>query len=119
MFHHLFVYGTLAPGRPNQHILADIPGNWEPATVTGRLLPAGWGATLGYPGIVLDGEGSQVAGFLFSAQTLADHWDRLDAFEGEGYERVLTTATRMDGTTVRAYIYQLRGSLRDNDPAGA
>ena len=38
---------------------------------------------------------------------LADHWPRLDAFEGDGYERVLTTVTRTDGTTVQAYVYAL------------
>ena len=114
MIHRLFVYGTLAPGRPNEHILAGIAGKWEPATVTGRLLQAGWGAAVGYPGIILDGDGSQVAGFLFSAGGLTDHWGRLDAFEGDGYERVLTTVTRMDGTTVKAYVYQLSG----DDPAG-
>ena len=35
MIHRLFVYGTLAPGRPNEHVLADVPGEWEPATVMG------------------------------------------------------------------------------------
>lgn len=77
MLHRLFVYGTLAPGRPNEHILADIPGEWESATVLGTLHQQGWGAAAGYPGIVLDGQGSEVEGFLFSAETLAEHWARL------------------------------------------
>jgi len=110
MTHRLFVYGTLAPGRPNEHVLADIPGEWEPATVTGRLLQEGWGAAVGYPGIVLDEHGGEVQGFLFSSESLAEHWDRLDEFEGEGYERVLSSARRKDGTTVRAYVYRLSGS---------
>ena len=53
----LFVYGTLAPGRSNAHVLATVPGTWEPATVRGTLFPEGWGAALGYPGIVLSVEG--------------------------------------------------------------
>ena len=65
--HRLFVYGTLAPGRSNAHVLADVPGEWEPATVTGTLLPEGWGAAAGYPGIILDAQGGRVAGFLFSS----------------------------------------------------
>ena len=107
MTQRLFVYGTLAPGRPNAHVLAAVPGEWEPATVTGTLHPEGWGAAAGYPGIVLDQRGGEVEGLLFSAESLAEHWDRLDAFEGDGYERILTTAKRKDGTTVDAYIYKL------------
>jgi gamma-glutamylcyclotransferase (GGCT)/AIG2-like uncharacterized protein YtfP len=110
MTHRLFVYGTLAPGRPNPHVLANVPGEWEPATVTGRLFREGWGAAAGYPGIVLDEQGDAVEGFLFSSQHLTRHWARLDAFEGDGYERVLTTATRKDGTAVDAYVYALSRS---------
>ena len=110
MLDRLFVYGTLAPGRPNEHILADVPGEWTPATVMGTLFPQGWGAAAGYPGIVLDEQGGEVAGLLFSSESLAEHWTRLDEFEGEGYERVLTMAKLSDGTTVDAYLYRLRGN---------
>ena len=109
MIQRLFVYGTLAPGRPNEHVLADIPGEWEPATVTGTLLPEGWGAAAGYPGIVLDVHGGEVKGFLFNSPSLAEHWARIDEFEGEGYVRVLTTVKLQDGTAVDAYIYRLSG----------
>lgn len=110
MTHRLFVYGTLAPGRPNEHLLADVPGEWEPATVNGTLFPEGWGAAAGYPGIVLDARGGEVRGFVFSSENLAEHWARLDEFEGEGYERVLTTVKLEDGTSVEAYIYKLSGN---------
>ncbi len=108
MIERLFVYGTLAPGKPNAHVLADVRGTWQPASVTGRLLPEGWGAALGYPGIVLADDGPRVHGLVFSSDELAGHWARLDAFEGEGYERVLTVARLDDGATVDAYIYRLR-----------
>ena len=85
MIQRLFVYGTLAPGRANEHILADVPGQWEPASVSGRLLEQGWGAAVGYPGLVLDQQGSEVRGFLFSSEALAEQWARLDQFEGPGY----------------------------------
>ncbi|MEL6246612.1 MAG: gamma-glutamylcyclotransferase family protein [Cyanobacteria bacterium J06648_16] len=107
MTHPLFVYGTLAPGRPNEHVLAHVVGEWKPATVTGTLLQAGWGAAMGYPGIVLNQDGSKIEGFLFSSKHLAEHWARLDKFEGEGYERVLTTVQLKDGTTTNAYIYTI------------
>jgi gamma-glutamylcyclotransferase (GGCT)/AIG2-like uncharacterized protein YtfP len=110
MTHRLFVYGTLAPGRPNEHILAGVPGEWEPATVTGTLLREGWGAAAGYPGIVLGEHGGEVNGFLFTSESLAEHWARLDEFEGEGYERVLTKVKLRDGTVVDAYVYALSGN---------
>jgi len=109
MINRLFVYGTLAPGRPNEHVLSSVSGKWEPATVRGRLLEEGWGAAAGYPGIVLDGCGDEIHGLLFSSDSLPDHWARLDKFEGEGYERVLTSVRLEDGNTVDAYIYRLSG----------
>ena len=115
MIERLFVYGTLAPGRPNEHVLADVPGEWQPATVRGTLLPEGWGAAAGYPGIVLDEQGHEVEGLLFSSESLTEQWARLDEFEGEGYERVPTKAILADGTAVDAYIYRLSGN---DSPAG-
>lgn len=105
----LFVYGTLAPGRPNAHVLADVAGTWTPATVTGTLHAEGWGAAQGYPGIVLDPHGAAVDGLVFSSDELAQHWARLDAFEGDGYERVVTQARLADGTIVEAFVYRLSG----------
>jgi gamma-glutamylcyclotransferase (GGCT)/AIG2-like uncharacterized protein YtfP len=63
----LFVYGTLAPGRANAHVLADVPGDWAPAIVTGTLVQQGWCTSLGYPGIVLDDGLDLVEGFLFTS----------------------------------------------------
>jgi gamma-glutamylcyclotransferase (GGCT)/AIG2-like uncharacterized protein YtfP len=42
MIERLFVYGTLAPGRPNEHVLSEIGGTWEAAIVTGTLRQEGW-----------------------------------------------------------------------------
>lgn len=68
----------------------------------------GWGAAVGYPGILLDEQGDEVQGWVFTSDSLAEHWARLDAFEGEGYERVVTMAKLGDGTAVGAFIYVLR-----------
>lgn len=38
----LFVYDTLAPGRPNAHVLAEVGGQWEEGTVRGDLVERGW-----------------------------------------------------------------------------
>ena len=118
MTDRLFVYGTLAPGRPNAHVLAEVSGTWEPATVRGTLLHEGWGASVGYPGIVLDELGNEVHGFIFSSEELSAHWARLDEFEGDGYDRVVTTAALSDGTVVRAHIYTLKGNRSAKSPTG-
>lgn len=109
MTQRLFVYGTLAPGQPNEHLLAFINGTWEHATVRGTLHQKGWGATLGYPAIVLDELGDEVEGFLFSSDELVEHWARLDDFEGQAYERTMTVVTLDDQRTVDAYVYALKG----------
>ena len=109
MTERLFVYGTLAPGCPNEHVLADIPGTWEPATVRGTLLQEGWGAAQGYPGIILEENGADVDGFILTSDKLSEHWDRLDDFEGDGYERIVTEAILADGTVVQVQIYALSG----------
>ena len=103
----LFVYGTLGPGRPNEHILKAVGGLWEAAAVKGFLRSEGWGSELGYPGIVLDSQAEKIEGFLFSSETLSDHWASLDSFEGEAYKRVLTMASLNNGATVEAYVYAL------------
>jgi gamma-glutamylcyclotransferase (GGCT)/AIG2-like uncharacterized protein YtfP len=104
----LFVYGTLAPGRPNEHVLTAIGGSWKTATVTGTLRNEGWGAELGYPGIRLDENGSEVEGFLFVSANLSCHWAGLDEFEGDAYKRVLAKVKFEDGSMVDAQIYTLR-----------
>ncbi len=105
---HLFVYGTLGPGKPNEHILKAIGGTWEAASVKGYLKEEGWGAEMGYPGIILDDAGDKVEGYIFSSEKLEEHWDKLDAFEGEEYKRVLAEFETGNGKIVKAYIFVLK-----------
>ncbi|GAA1489880.1 gamma-glutamylcyclotransferase family protein [Brachybacterium sacelli] len=102
----LFVYGTLVPGRPNEHVPSEVDGRGERGSVRGYLREHGWGATLGYPAIVLAEDGQEVSGMVLSSEDLAEHWGRLDDFEGEGYARVDATVRLADGTDVQAQIYQ-------------
>lgn len=111
MPNRLFVYGTLGPGRRNEEVVSRIGGEWIPASVRGRLVLEGWAAEEGYPGMVLDGDGDPVPGHVFVSDALADHWQRLDACEGEEFQRVATTARLEDGTTVDAFVYVLRAQL--------
>jgi gamma-glutamylcyclotransferase (GGCT)/AIG2-like uncharacterized protein YtfP len=105
----LFVYGTLAPGQPNAHVLADVPGTCDEASVRGRLVQHGWGADMGYPALELSDEGNRVDGFVFTSQVLAEHWQRLDEFEGDAYERVVTQVRSNAGRHVRAHLYVALG----------
>ena len=81
----VFIYGSLQPGGPNEHILAAIGGEWEPAAIKGRLIEAGWGASMGYPGLVIDESGNDVHGHVFTSSNLSAKWAYLDEFEGEEY----------------------------------
>lgn len=117
MSNQLFVYGTLAPGRPNAHILADVKGTWTPATIRGRLIANGWGASLGFPAVIPDPEGDLVKGFIFNSKDLPEHWQRLDEFEGEGYERVNVVAQYEDGSETMAYVYALHPNEQSTMPS--
>ncbi len=101
-------YGSLSPGRVNHHQLAMLRGHWRQGTVRGRLVAAGWRASLGHPGLVLDPRGPLVEVSLFESPDLPGHWSRLDAFEGTGYRRVLTQVSTPEGEW-DAWIYVLAG----------
>ena len=104
----LFIYGSLQPGGPNEHVLADVDGIWEPAFVKGRLVDAGWGASMGYPGLVIDEDGIEIHGHVFASAELSALWPTLDDFEGEEYERITAKVTLRGGDRVEASVYALR-----------
>ncbi len=106
---YLATYGSLAPGRVNHRQLAGLKGNWRRGVVRGRLVEAGWGAAIGYPGLTLDPDGSTVEVHLFESSDLPDHWPRLGAFEGEGYRRVVVPVRTADGAVIDAWIYVIAG----------
>ena len=102
----LATYGTLAPGRPNHGQLAGLSGRWLVGHVRGSLVEAGWGAEFGYPGLILDADGSSVEVDVFESSALRDHWHSLDAFEGPGYRRVAVDVSTAEGV-LPASIYVL------------
>src|SRR5215210_786363 len=106
-FHRLATYGSLAPGRPNHHQLDSLEGRWSEGHVYGTLVDAGWGASLGYPALILDPDGSAVDVRVFESVDLPAHWSRLDEFEGPRYQRVVT-AVRTTAGDLMASIYILR-----------
>lgn len=107
--HRLATYGSLAPGQENHHILNGVDGVWIEGTVGGTLVQMGWGADLGYPAIILDETNERVNVWILESAALPDHWQRLDAFEGEQYDRVTTVAdTALGGLPVSIYALRTR-----------
>ena len=103
----LFVYGSLQPGGDNEHVLADLTGSWTPASIRGVLTEAGWGASMGYPGLTLDPDGPTVHGFVFRSADLTASWPALDDFEGDEYQRVTAAVTLENGEAIQANVYVL------------
>lgn len=102
----LAVYGSLGPGRPNHERLQGLRGRWFEGTVRGNLIDAGWGAELGYPGLVLDPTGTTVDVQVLESSDLPGAWDWLDRFEGSEYRRT-TTRVSTDQGQIQASIYVL------------
>jgi gamma-glutamylcyclotransferase (GGCT)/AIG2-like uncharacterized protein YtfP len=102
----LIVYGTLAPGEPNHHHLSDLKGTWTEGFVRGQLYQVGWGAAQGFPALRASREGPRVRAFLFESADLPEHWARLDAFEGEEYQRVLVPFENESDEPLPGYLYE-------------
>lgn len=100
----LATYGSLSPGEINHDQLSSLKGRWLKGTVRGILHKAGWGASMGFPGLTLDSNGPEVQVNIFESSELPLHWSRLDDFEGPEYRRVLTDVFTPDGT-LEAHIY--------------
>jgi gamma-glutamylcyclotransferase (GGCT)/AIG2-like uncharacterized protein YtfP len=85
----LAVYGSLAPGRQNHHIVQPLGGTWTAGAVDGDLGSFGWGAAIGFPALRLRTGGPTVAVHVLTSPALPRAWADLDAFEGSEYRRVL------------------------------
>ena len=104
--HRLATYGSLAPGKLNNDQLDGLEGFWRSGKIRGRLIDSGWGSTLGFPGLILDGHAYDIPVSVFESRDLPAHWERLDAFEGDWYRRVIAQVD-IDGDPVDAYVYAM------------
>ena len=87
--HRLAIYGSLAPGEVNHHVIADLPGTWEDGIVTGVLQPSEAGDGSRFPALRWRAGGPPIAARLLVSDALPAHWGRIDAFEGTAYRRIL------------------------------
>jgi len=98
-------YGTLAPGRPNHHVMSSMDGRWSTGFVRGHLKQVGWGNEFGYPALIPDAEGEKIPVHIFESQDLPENWDRLDAFETDEYARIILPIETENGL-IEASIYR-------------
>jgi gamma-glutamylcyclotransferase (GGCT)/AIG2-like uncharacterized protein YtfP len=97
----LAVYGTLAPGRPNHHVVAPLGGEWTTGVVEGDLLAEGWGAPLGYPAFNPRVGGATIPVHVLISSALPSAFPELDEFEGPEYRRILTPVFEAAPAAVR------------------
>jgi len=103
----LIIYGTLAPGRTNYHVIEHIKGNWLQGIIRGKLVKEGWGANLGYYAFKHVGTAEQEAikAFILTSDELISNWKFLDEFEGSGYRRILAKYELDSGEMGAGFIY--------------
>jgi gamma-glutamylcyclotransferase (GGCT)/AIG2-like uncharacterized protein YtfP len=85
----LAVYGSLAPGQQNHHIVEPLGGTWTMGVVEGDLMEYGWGAAIGFPALYPRPGAPAVGVHVLTTGALRGMWAELDAFEGAEYRRVL------------------------------
>lgn len=105
-FQRLAVYGSLAPGRANHHRIAHLPGRWRSGTVHGELAQRGWGAAIGFAGLIWNPAGPEVPVQLLESPALPEAWATLDSFEGADYRRILAPVRTPEGVYL-AQLYAL------------
>lgn len=100
--HRLVVYGTLAPGGANHHVVEHLPGTWEPAVLRGDLE---W-LTVEIPRLRWRDDGDEVPAQLLTSVALPHAWPQLDAFEGEAYVRTVVPAhTERGPVAASCYVH--------------
>lgn len=90
-------------------MVAGLRGSWSRGVVHGTLHPDGWGMTFGFPALIWDPDGPELAVQLLVSPDLPAAWERLDAFEGDAYRRIVVPVAT-GGGRVMANIYVARGA---------
>ncbi|MDX1478437.1 MAG: gamma-glutamylcyclotransferase family protein [Saprospiraceae bacterium] len=109
----LVIYGSLAPGEVNHDQIAHIGGWYAKGRIQGTLVTAGWGQHIGFPGLLWGlGEREEIPVQVLHAATMTSHWEALDAFEGEAYQRIVIPYLLDDGTWGLGCVYQVNPDVQ-------
>jgi gamma-glutamylcyclotransferase (GGCT)/AIG2-like uncharacterized protein YtfP len=100
----LAVYGSLAPGRQNHHIVQPLGGEWTQGVVEGDLFTYGWGAAVGYRALRPRPGAPSVRVHVLTSRALPAAWPELDAFEGADYRRVLVAVWSGEDPATRRLV---------------
>lgn len=95
----LVVYGSLAPGEPNHHIIEHLGGEWMPCEIRGVF-----GAWAGYRTFTWVPDGTSMPALLLTSELLPAAWPSLDDFEGDAYRRILLPV-EVEGRGIVANVY--------------
>ena len=90
----LAVYGSLAPGQINHHLLSGLRAVWSTAEIEAVPVERGWGVRQGFAALQWSPGASRHAVHVVRSDDLATLWSRLDAFEGSDYVRTLVPLWR-------------------------
>jgi gamma-glutamylcyclotransferase (GGCT)/AIG2-like uncharacterized protein YtfP len=96
----LIVYGTLAPGAPNERLLKDIVGTWQDCKIRGEIIQRHglkyfkWNLNAG-----------EIDAKIFVSRFLPEKLSTIDRFEGKDYHRILIPA-KVEERLVIANIYE-------------
>jgi len=83
----LIVYGTLAPGAPNESVLEGIDGLWQDCKIRGEIIR--------YTGLNYfkwSPNAGEIDAKMFISKSLPDKLSSIDRFEGGNYHRILIPA---------------------------
>lgn len=107
---YLFAYGTLRKGFDvdvKNEIAKDLIFI-ETGKVKARLYDLGF-----YPGAVKTNDENEIEGDVFALLNANTVFQILDEYEGDEYERALTTVTMDSGDETDAWIYWYKGEVNE------
>ena len=96
----LIVYGTLAPGAPNESVLEGIDGFWQDCKIRGEIM-----RHTGLKYFKWSPNAGEIDAKMFISKSLPDELSSIDRFEGGNYHRILIPA-KVGEYWVIANIYE-------------